>query len=151
MSPASLAPLPNKNHVPETLAQLQVTILGGRDYKLLHCLHRSCLLLCVVGVWLFRLGTEEKWDLIFVFFFFHVQMDTNAQISVSCDVKRHTVMLAKRNASLVCFFCFVLIVDIQLPSPSPNLFLFPVYVLPKCFDLLTTDQRSESRHSGCWH
>lgn len=75
-------------------------------------------------------------------------MDTNAQISVSCDVKRHTVMLAKRNASPVCFFCFVfvLIVDIQLPSP--NLFLFPVYVLPKCFDLLTTDQ-SESRHSGC--
>lgn len=108
MSPASLAPLPNKNHVPETLAQLQVTILGGRDYKLLHCLHRSCLLLCVVGVWLFRLGTEEKWDLIFVFFFFHVQMDTNAQISVSCDVKRHTVMLAKRNASPVCFFVLFL-------------------------------------------
>lgn len=39
-----------------------------------------------------------------------------------------------------------MVLDIQL-----LLFLSPVYFSSKCFDLLTTDRRSESRHSGCRH
>lgn len=105
MSPASLSPLPNKNHVPATLIQLQqVKVLGGWDYKLLHPLDHSCFVaLCgwCVAFQTFDLSRETGSN-----FFYHLQMDTNTQIAHS-----HA---CKTLSSLLSFF--VLTLNIQLSS-----------------------------------
>lgn len=142
MSPASLAPLPNKNHVPATLIQLQqVKVLRGWDYKLLHPLDHSCFAaLCGWFVWLLRrLTCPEKLDLIFCSSYDNVHKDTD-----KCSP------LFSALATVIFFLTFyflflVLCLNILLPL------VVLVYFPPKCFDLLTTEHRSESRHSGCRH
>ncbi|XP_005728968.1 calcium-binding mitochondrial carrier protein Aralar2 [Pundamilia nyererei] len=77
-----------------------------------------------------------------------VDQKKDGLISFQEFVAFESVLCAPDSLFMVAFLLFdktgigITTFDIQLPSPSPNLFLFPVYVLPKCFDLLTTDQRS---------
>lgn len=123
MSPASLSPLPNKNHAPETLIQLQqVKVLGGWDYKLLHPLDHSCFAaLCgrCVALQPFDLSGEIWSD----FCFYHSQMHTNTQISVHPCVQIFTQSLSQnKNASLPFFFVLFLfwLQIFSSPPPSPS-------------------------------
>lgn len=81
----------------------------------------------------------------------YLQMDANTQTNAYLHFCIYTLLCTHtKNNSLLYFLYFFCCFGFRY-SALLLPFLSPVYFSSKCFDLLTTDRRSESRHSGCRH